>query len=122
MLANPKLNTTLVAPLLQLEKHFLERCKVIDEWFANQFKLTTPPVYGSVDLRNAGFKLAPVDMNLFPAGFNNLNSDFMPLSIEAARSIIEEKAPQAKSILLIPENHTRNIHYWENIKSLFEIL
>jgi glutamate--cysteine ligase len=27
----------------------------------------------SVDLRNAGFKLAPVDTNLFPGGFNNLN-------------------------------------------------
>ena len=32
----------------------------------------------------AGFKLAPVDMNLFPAGFNNLNPAFLPLSVEAA--------------------------------------
>ena len=31
------------------------------------------PFYASVDLRNAGFKLAPVDTNLFPGGFNNLN-------------------------------------------------
>jgi oxygen-independent coproporphyrinogen-3 oxidase len=30
-----------------------------------------------VDLRNAGFKLAPVDTNLFPAGFNNLNLDLI---------------------------------------------
>ena len=30
--------------------------------------------YASVDLRNSGFKLAPVDTNLFPGGFNNLQS------------------------------------------------
>ncbi|MGT2492998.1 glutamate--cysteine ligase [Cupriavidus basilensis] len=34
----------------------------------------TPPFYCSVDLRNAGFKLAPVDTNLFPGGFNNLGA------------------------------------------------
>ena len=36
----------------------------------------------SVDLRNSGFKLAPVDTNLFPGGFNNLNPGF-PAAVRA---------------------------------------
>ncbi len=30
------------------------------------------PLYSSVDIRDAGFKIAVVDTNIFPAGFNNL--------------------------------------------------
>lgn len=69
-----------------------------------------PPFYGSTDLRNSGFKLAPVDLNLFPGGFNNLNDAFMPLCVQAAQSAVERICPDASSLLLIPENHTRNQH------------
>lgn len=105
-----------------LERHFLARRKSIEDWFAKQWQLTKPPVYGSVDLRNAGFKLAPIDMNLFPAGFNNLNPNFLSLAISAAEKIIHKIAPQAKTILVIPESHTRNLYYWANIKTLQTIL
>jgi glutamate--cysteine ligase len=81
-------------------------------------------MYGSVDLRNSGFKLAPVDMNLFPAGFNNiqLNPVFVTLSIEAAKRVVYQHAASAKNILLVPENHTRNVFYWENVSALLEVL
>ncbi len=118
----PKLNTTFTEPLLYLQKHFLAQCPAISNWFMAEWEKTPPPVYGSVDLRNAGFKLAPIDMNLFPAGFNNLNPEFMPLSIEAAKKAIVRIVPNAKRILIIPESHTRNIRYWENIKTLEIIL
>lgn len=118
----PNLNTTMTGPLLYLEKLFLEKQTAIEDWFNKQWQLTTPPVYGSVDLRNAGFKLAPIDMNLFPAGFNNLNPDFSDIAITAAKNIIEKLAPNTKNILVIPENHTRNLFYWANIKSLENIL
>jgi glutamate--cysteine ligase len=118
----PHLTTASVAPLHLLEQQLLNKEKEIEAWFTVQWRLTPPPLYGSVDLRNAGFKLAPVDMNLFPAGFNNLNPDFLPLSIAAARLAITERLPNTQRILLIPENHTRNIHYWENIQTLLHIL
>ncbi len=105
--------------MIGLEKKLGENQSIIEDWFLTQWKKTPAPVYGSVDLRNAGFKLAPVDMNLFPAGFNNLNPQCIPLSVEAARSVLPSKA---KRILLIPENHTRNLFYWENIKVLIEII
>src|ERR1700678_2649898 len=81
--------------LLLLETRLEEKQKEISQWFEAQWKKTPPPLYGSVDLRNAGFKLAPVDMNLFPAGFNNLNPDFMPLCIQAAQATIEQILPTA---------------------------
>lgn len=125
MLATPKipqLKTPLIAPLLDLEKHFLSKCKEINEWFDVQWQQTTPPVYGSVDLRNAGFKIAPIDMNLFPAGFNNLNPDFMAVSVCAAKEVIQQLEPGTKNVLVIPESHTRNLFYWENVRTLLNIL
>lgn len=118
----PQLSTELTEPLCALQKHFLANQQVISEWFAEQWNLTLPPVYGSVDLRNAGFKLAPIDMNLFPAGFNNLNPDFLSISVTAAKNIIHKFVPTAHKILVIPESHTRNLFYWENIKTLERIL
>lgn len=117
-----KLNTPVTEQLLFLEKHFLSRRKLISEWFAAQWELTTPPIYGSIDLRNAGFKLAPIDMNLFPAGFNNLNPSLLLNSVSEAKKIIQTIAPEAKNILVIPEDHTRNLYYWSNVKTLQKIL
>lgn len=117
-----KLNTTITDQLHTLEKHFLANRKAIETWFQAQWKLTIPPIYGSVDLRNAGFKLAPIDMNLFPAGFNNLNPNFLSHSVDAARRIIQTILPTAKKLLILPESHTRNLYYWSNIKTLQTIL
>lgn len=118
----PHLKTALTGPLHILEKHILNQKDEIEEWFQMQWRQTPAPVYGSVDLRNSGFKLAPVDMNLFPAGFNNLNPAFLPLSVEASRLAIHGVMPTAKNILFIPENHTRNLFYWENVRVLINTL
>lgn len=118
----PHLTTALTGPLLELERRFLNAAPEIERWLRGQWQEHTPPFYGSVDLRNAGFKLAPVDMNLFPGGFNNLNADFMPLCVQAAMTAIEKICPSAKSLLLIPENHTRNLFYLQNVARLANIL
>jgi glutamate--cysteine ligase len=118
----PELNTEQRAGLDLLEARFISQKPEIEAWLQAHWDLTAPPVYGSVDLRNAGFKLAPIDMNLFPAGFNNLNPKFLPLAVEAASDILKKIHAETKNILLIPENHTRNLNYWQNIKTLCTIL
>ncbi len=118
----PHLTTALTGPLLELEAKFLAAAPNIERWLRNQWQEHTPPFYGSVDLRNAGFKLAPVDMNLFPGGFNNLNAAFLPLCVQAAMTAIEKICRNAKSLLLIPENHTRNLFYLQNVAQLVNIL
>jgi glutamate--cysteine ligase len=118
----PHLTTALTGPLHLLEQQLLNKQNEIENWFQAQWKLSPAPVYGSVDLRNAGFKLAPVDMNLFPAGFNNLNKEFLPLAIEAAKVAITQSVSDAKKILLVPESHTRNLFYWDSVSALLNIL
>ena len=108
--------------MLELEKKFLDATPDIERWLRGKWQEHTPPFYGSVDLRNAGFKLAPVDMNLFPGGFNNLNAAFLPLCVQAAMTAIDKICPMAKSLLLIPENHTRNRFYLQNVAQLVTIL
>lgn len=118
----PHLTTVLTGPLLKLERHLLDHQAAIEWWLRGQWLDTPPPFYASVDLRNAGFKLAPVDTNLFPAGFNNLNPAFMPLCIQAMQSAVERVCPRAAKVLVIPENHTRNLFYLENLATLVTML
>jgi len=118
----PRLTTALTGPLLELEKRMLERDTAIEHWLRAHWLEHSPPFYASVDLRNAGFKLAPVDTNLFPGGFNNLNPAFLPLCVQAAMAAIEKLCPEARNLLLIPENHTRNLYYLQSVARLSEIL
>jgi glutamate--cysteine ligase len=120
--AVPPLTTALTGPLLELERHLLENQPHIEAWFRAQWLETPAPFYASVDLRNAGFKVAPVDTNLFPAGFNNLNPDFIVLCIQAVQAAVERAEPRARRVLLIPESHTRNLHYLESVAALADIL
>lgn len=118
----PHLTTALTGPLLDLERRILDQSAPIEQWLRGQWQEHTPPFYSSCDLRNAGFKLAPVDTNLFPGGFNNLNPAFLPLCVQAAMSAVERFCPSACKMLLIPENHTRNTFYLQNVAQLAAIL
>ncbi len=122
LIAVPHLTTALNGPLLELERLFIENQARIEHWFRGQWREAAAPLYASVDLRNAGFKLAPVDTNLFPAGFNNLNPAFLPLCIQAAQTAIERLAPEAERVLIIAENHTRNLFYLESLATLQDII
>jgi glutamate--cysteine ligase len=117
----PHLITALTGPINELEQRMLESLPAIERWFRLEWMEHTPPFYTSVDLRNAGFKLAPVDTNLFPGGFNNLTTEMLPLAVQAAMAAIEKICPEAKNLLLIPEKHTRNSFYLMNVARLMEI-
>jgi glutamate--cysteine ligase len=118
----PNLQTALTGPLLSLEKHLLDRQLAVEGWFRQQWVSTPPPIYASVDIRNACYKVAPIDTNLFPAGFNNLNPDFLPLAIQAMQATITEICPDVTRLLLIPESHTRNLFYFESVAVLQSII
>ncbi|MEJ6762888.1 MAG: glutamate--cysteine ligase [Comamonadaceae bacterium] len=117
----PHLVTALTGPLNELEERILESMPAIERWFRLEWMEHTPPIYTSVDLRNAGFKLAPVDTNLYPGGWNNLTTEMLPLAVQAAMAAIEKICPEAKNLLLIPENHTRNTFYLSNVVQLQRI-
>ncbi len=94
----------------------------IENWFAQKFQENPANFYNSVDLRHADYKIAPVDTNCFPAGFNNLSATSKIHAKNIAEKFLTQHFPNAKNILIIPENHTRNFRYLENILVLQEIL
>jgi glutamate--cysteine ligase len=117
----PHLVTALTGPINELEQRVLESMPAIERWFRLEWMEHTPPFYSSVDIRNAGFKLAPVDTNLFPGGFNNLTTEMLPLAVQAAMAAIEKICPEAKNLLLIPERHTRNTFYLMSVQRLMRV-
>lgn len=118
----PNLITAHQGPLHEIEAKIISHQEQIEQWFRAEFQKTNAPFYGSVDLRNAGFKLAPVDTNLFPAGFNNLNQASKSLCIQALQVALEKVCPEAKGILIIAENHTRNTFYMESLARLLNYI
>ena len=116
--AVPNLTTARTAPALRFERQLVERSEQIEAWFQSQWARTPPPFYCSVDLRNAGYKLGPIDTNLFPAGFNNLNPAFESLCVDALRVAVNRHCVAASNVLLVPESHTRNQFYLESVATL----
>ncbi|MEE9451283.1 MAG: glutamate--cysteine ligase, partial [Gammaproteobacteria bacterium] len=118
----PHLATAVSGPLHYIEEELLAKQPQIEAWLRKQWHKTPAHITCSVDLRNAGFKLAPVDTNLFPAGFNNISPDLHPLCIQAAQTVLNEQAIDCKNILLIPETHSKNPFYWQSLATLQNIL
>ena len=117
----PHLITALSGPINELEARVLESMPAIERWFRLEWMEHTPPFYTSVDLRNAGFKLAPVDTDLFPAGFNHLTQEMLPLAVQAAMAAIEKICPEAKNLLLIPKPRTADPFYLNSVQRLMQI-
>lgn len=114
----PRLTTALTGPLNIIESTILDYQPRIESWFRSQWRRTPAPFYASVDLRNAGYKIAPVDTNLFPGGFNNLNPAFESLCIQAVQSALARLDRPVDRVAIVPENHTRNRPYLENLALL----
>jgi glutamate--cysteine ligase len=117
----PHLITALNGPINELEQRILDSTPAIERWFRLEWMEHTPPFYTSVDVRNAGFKLAPVDTNLYPGGWNNLTPEMLPLAVQAAMAAIEKICPEARNLLIVPESHTRNSFYLANLLQLKRI-
>src|SRR5258706_16025295 len=104
----PHLTTSLTGPLQQLERVGLDQRPEIERWFRTRWLEHEVAFYCSVDLRNSGFKLAPVDTNLFPGGVNNPNPEFPPLCGPAPMSAGPRRFPPTRPLPLRPPNPTPN--------------
>ncbi|MFM8624438.1 MAG: glutamate--cysteine ligase [Betaproteobacteria bacterium] len=117
----PHLITALNGPINELEQRVLDSMPAIERWFRLEWMEHTPPFYCAVDIRNAGFKLAPVDTNLFPSGWNNLTPEMLPLAVQAAMAAIEKICPEARNLLVVPAGQTRSTFYLANVLQLKRI-
>lgn len=106
----------------QFRTLFDTRGEEVQQWLATKRKALGAPFYSSVDIRHAGFKLAPVDTNLFPAGFNNLSPSACERAAQRVRARLVEYEQFDPRVLIVPENHTRNVGYINNLTALRDIL
>src|ERR1700710_246089 len=91
----------------QLAAKIQKNQKKISEWYMAHAKLAPPPFYSSVDLRDSGFKIVPVDSNLYPAGFNNVCPEDLRTAPPIFRKALVARAEEAgvkdpKKILILP--------------------
>lgn len=91
----------------------------VQEWFKSKNKVAECPFYSSIDIRDAQFKIAPVDCNLYPAGFNNICAQDMRAAPKIVRSVL---GAEVKKALIIPEKNTKNTFYAENLFYLQQII
>ena len=94
----------------------------ITDWMNKKRQQVPIPIYGSVDIRDAGWKIGVVDANHFPAGFNNVSNDDKPALAELLSKHIHREYSDCSWVHLYPESHTRNKGYIENISALKELL
>ena len=91
-----------------LSAHLEENRELITNWMTKKRSEVPIPIYGSVDIRDSGWKVAVVDANHFPAGFNNISvQDVDKLSSLLMDHILRQN-PECKWVHLYPESHTRN--------------
>lgn len=107
-----------------LVNRIIAKQDVLESWYGLQNRKAPAPAYTSIDLRDSGFKVSPVDSNIFPAGFNNICPDDWGLAAATFERVLTFKnlGVRPQRILIIPENHTSNLFYFENLWALREIL
>ncbi len=106
----------------EIKRKLDENRDKVEQWFEGQKIKTGVPLYASFDMRDSRHKVAVVDSNIYPAGFNNLCPQYFKQMPGFFRTHIEESFPEVKNILIFPELHTRNHYYMENLRCLSDSL
>lgn len=104
-----------------LQELIARKSSEINDWISHEYGATQPLLFSSVDIRDSGRKIVPVDTNIFPGGFNNINKEDLP-NISTLVEAILKKQEIGQKIILIPEDHTRNQFYLDNVEVLKSIL
>ena len=91
-------------------------------WMEKKRSKIPIPIYGSVDIRDAGWKVAVVDANHFPAGFNNISTEDEPHLAALLKNHINRKHEGCTWVHLYPESHTRNPGYVENVATIKRLI
>jgi len=117
--------------ILDITNKIIAKNHDLKNYFDEKFRQHPALIYNSVDIRHNSHKIAPVDTNCYPAGFNNLSNigqkncqqqiEFF-LNNHFQSTKLETNSSNKKNIFIIPENHTRNQKYLENLLTLQAIL
>jgi glutamate--cysteine ligase len=106
-----------------LHQKILTRADEICRWFEDRSKAVRFPIYSSYDVRDAGYKVANVDANIYPAGFNNICPTDKETSVQVMAEYLKDSyGSSVKKIVLVTEEHTQNPYYWDNVDAIRTII
>lgn len=94
----------------------------IQNWLFQKHQNFKGIVYSSIDIRNSGFKICPIDVNVFPGGWNNICPNYCKEATKKFAEYFEKNHKHVKKILIFPEGHTKNKYYFDNLRVLQEML
>ena len=99
----------------QIHQKIIDNLKELEMWFSEKTHSKKLPFYSSFDIRDSSFKIACVDANVFPAGFNNICEEDQKRTSGLIKTYLKQHHSSTEKILLLAEEHTRNLYYWDNI-------
>jgi glutamate--cysteine ligase len=106
----------------QLDSYICHNWNDINKYISD-LKINLPiPFYSSVDIRESNVKYAPVDHNMYPAGFNNVCSMDLKDALPIFKATILKLNQNAKHVGIIPESHTKNLFYLDHLHSLSQLV
>lgn len=106
----------------QLESFVCANWDKINSYIDEQKKGLPIPFYSSVDIRESREKYAPVDHNMYPAGFNNLCTADLETAVPIVQATLKKISLSAKKIGIIPESHTKNLMYLDHLSTLKKLI
>ncbi len=102
----------------EIEQFICHNWNAVNKWIDDTQKEVCQPLTSSVDVRESKTKYAPVDHNMYPAGFNNLcNKDLLNCA-DHFKERFEKVKPGLKRVGILPESHTKNKYYLDHLYKL----
>ena len=102
-----------------LERFAAENLDEINAFIDGELEGLPTPLYSSVDIREGQDKVAPIDHNMYPAGFNNVcATDLAACARELALALSSLGEPRPRSVGVLAESHTRNGFYLDHLAVL----
>ncbi len=102
----------------ELEQFFCHNLNSVNAWIDKEQALLPQPLTSSVDVRESTHKFAPVDHNMYPAGFNNICSKDLLHCADRFKEAFDAINPKIKRVGLLPESHTKNKYYLDHLHQL----
>ncbi len=103
---------------LELEHFICHNYNDVNAWIDKAQAGISQPLTSSVDVRESKNKFAPVDHNMYPAGFNNLCSKDLLHCTDRFREAFDLVRKGIKRVGILPESHTKNKYYLDHLHHL----
>lgn len=106
----------------ELDQFVTKNWNELNEYLNKKEKEVPLPIYSSVDIRESKNKYAPVDHNIYPAGFNNLCMLDLDATAPVFNRCFNTITENPKTIGIIPESHTKNLFYLDHLALLSKVI